>query len=383
MPSIEAFLSSPPRSARRARWLSPDEEREARKQRQCVLHALEKRMQMRPVAAEADAAIQRVYAAELLFHRRLELWRFDYTAGVNLPRLSADLREVIRAYSLWRWLFDRLSSRRDPSTALQAPGDLRDAVHYCDFLHLLSLCTLFGLEDRIPALIEPQLNRAGMDVLLAALAQLPLTDVSGKPRWPDAPLAYHTLQRALLAPDPAGDRQAIEAYCAECAKAHAGALAHAHVDAQARGDKALAALSAAPSSHWAFEAAALCMRGNACIEADFWPKDLAWVRNDVWMVPNLQRRSSDASDVIAPVASSIPLQTRVKTNVVLDREVSAAVAGGLAFGDAARATMPIQEAAPPASVVESAWAGPGSQKWPTASGEREWQGLAGAPRSGG
>ncbi len=272
---------------------------------------MEERLQMPLIGPEAAAAaVQRVYAAELVFHHRLALWRFDYTAGVSLCQLSADLHEVIRAYGLWRWLFDRLFARRSPSTTVQAPGDLRDAGHYRDFLQLLALCRLFGLEDRIPALVQPQLERAGMDVLLAALAHLPLTDHNGTPRWADAPPALCILQGALTKPSADGDRRAIGAYCA--------ALREAAADAQGAGAEA----AMAANTDWAFEAAALCMRGTAGVEAEGWPHDLAWVGTGGWISPSTRRRSTDTQPVFTRSVAAVPLQTSVKTSSNDSRHVS-------------------------------------------------------------
>ena len=300
MSSVNALVSSPAHSARRAPWLSRADERGARQQQQRVLHTLEERLQMPVVGTEAAAAaVQRVYAAELVFHRRLELWRFDYSAGVSLAQLSVDLREVIRAYGLWRWLFDRLLSRRSPSTAVQAPGDLRDAVHYRDFLQLLALCRLFGLEDRIPALVQPQLGRYGMDMLLAALAHLPLTTESGAPRWADAPPALRILQRALTNPSPDGDRRAVEAYCV-----------------------ALREAAMAPNTDWAFEAAALCMRGTAGVEVECWPRDLAWVGTGGWISPSTRRRATDTQHVFTRAIEAVPLQTGVEPSSNDSRQVA-------------------------------------------------------------
>ncbi|CAN5378923.1 hypothetical protein BH11PSE9_BH11PSE9_03580 [soil metagenome] len=355
MPSHDALFSSPALATRHAEWTGESDRREARLWQQRVLSTLVARLRRPLVGPEATAAsIQRVYAAELVFHHRLELWRFDYSTGVSLPQLSEDLCEVICAYSLWRWLFDRLASRRSPSSGVHAPGDLRDAIHYRDFLQLLSLCRLFGLEDHIPALVTPQLNRAGMDVLLAALARLPLTDASGAPRWPDAPPAFRLLQHALLAPDPAGDRHAVEAYC--------------DAPPDARGDA-----SVLQGTDWAFEAAALCTRGTARVRAERWPRDLAGARRPTPGAPGTKRRSTDGQPAIAGLPAMFPLQTSVRPSSDIGRRIAAAVAVSLALGDTARAMAPTLEMAPAAPVVERGWAswyGPGFQERPTASGER-------------
>lgn len=301
MSATDALPSSSAHSPRRHPWLNPADERAARLRQQRLLQTLEERLQMPRVGPEAaSAAVQRVYSAELVFHHRLALWRFDYTAGVSLCQLSADLHEAIRAYGLWRWLFDRLFARRSPSTTVQAPGDLRDPVHYRDFLQLLALCRLFGLEDRIPALVQPQLERDGMDVLLAALAHLPLTTGSGAPRWADAPPALRVLQHALAVPGPEGDRRAIEAYCAT--------LRHAGADAQGAGDRA----AMEPNTDWAFEAAALCMRGTAGIEAEAWPRDLAWVGTGGWISPSTRRRAIDTQPLFTRAVEAVPVQRSVR-----------------------------------------------------------------------